>query len=169
MNYAAFLGMGAVIVVLVVGMVVWSSMRAMQAPSAIPTIVPQQEGAPVSASVVPSSSIASPSSFRPKTFTQTKAAHFVSSEPANNTILTATPASVKINFNFDLAPPSKITVTRDSADVTSGETTISSDKLSLSVPVSANETGNYQVNYTACWQDKSCHDGSFGFAVNVTP
>lgn len=107
--------------------------------------------------------------FHPQTFTAIKSAHFVSSEPANNAVLTTAPSNVKVNFNFDLAANSKITVTRGGVDVTAGSTTIATDKLSMSVPVSARQTGNYQVNYTGCWPDQSCHNGSFGFSVQLIP
>lgn len=169
MKYAAFLGIGAVVVVLVVGIAVWSAMRPAQAPVATPTVVPQQESVPSSVPVSPAPIVVSSPSFQPQQFTQTKTAHFVSSEPVNNAALTAAPISVKISFNFDLVSPSEITVMRDNKDVTSGQTTIAADKLSMGVPITANQTGNYRVTYTACWPDKSCHNGSFGFSVNVTP
>ncbi len=107
--------------------------------------------------------------FQPQTFTQIKGAHFVSSEPANNAVVTTALQTVKINFNFDLAAASAIAVTRNEVDVVQGPATIAADKLSMSVPVSASETGDYLVNYKGCWPDGSCHDGSFGFSVKLTP
>ena len=102
-----------------------------------------------------------------KAFDNIKTPHFVSSEPTNNDLLTTAPTQVKINFNFDVALPSKIQVTREERGVTSGATSISANKLSLIVPVMIDQTGNYQVNYTACWPDGSCHEGSFGFSVKL--
>lgn len=107
--------------------------------------------------------------FQQRSFKNVKAPHYVSSEPANNVLLTAAVSSVSIKFNFDLAPNSRIKVSRDSVDVATGTTSVSSNKLSLSVPVKTDTTGNYQVAYTACWADGSCHDGSFGFSVRLPP
>lgn len=164
MTKTALRAVGGLVAALVVGVGIWSAIQPVQAPSALPT--DESIRTPIEAPP-PSTQTATIVPFQAQTFTQTKAAHFVSSEPANNTVLTAPPTSVKINFNFDLAPPSKITVTRDGMDVASGQTTIAADKLSMSVPINAQQTGNYQVNYTACWPDKSCHNGSFGFSVQV--
>lgn len=105
--------------------------------------------------------------FGQESFENIKSAHYVSSEPANNTLFTQAPSQIKVNFNFTLASPSKIQVTREGKDVTEGQTQISADKLSLSVPVNARTTGNYKVTYTGCWPDGSCHNGSFGFSVEL--
>ncbi len=105
--------------------------------------------------------------FAQATFQNIKSAHYVSSDPANNALLASPVQTVSLRFNFDLVAPTKINVTRDGVDVTSGSTQISADKLTLSVPVKADQTGNYKVSYTACWPDKSCHEGSFGFSVKL--
>jgi methionine-rich copper-binding protein CopC len=107
------------------------------------------------------------SGFKQESFDNIKSAHYVSSDPANNALLTKTPAKVTVKFNFNLATGSKISVSRDGNDVTSGSTQISTDKLSMSTQVNANKTGNYKVSYTACWPDGSCHDGSFGFSIEL--
>ena len=105
--------------------------------------------------------------FTAQSFQNIKTPHFVSSNPSNNQLLTAPLSQVTVSFNFDVAEPSKISVTRGGVSVTTGGTVISDDKLSLSVPVSADRTGNYEVKYTACWADKSCHDGNYGFSVKL--
>ena len=105
--------------------------------------------------------------FKQEDFQNIKSAHYVSSEPANNVLLSTSPSKVTLNFNFNLTAPSKIQVTKDGSDVTAGTTQISEDKLSMSVPINANQTGNYKVAYTACWPDGSCHNGSFGFSVKL--
>lgn len=107
-----------------------------------------------------------PGGFEQQKFQNIKTPHFVSSEPANNALLQSVPESVVINFNFDLAPPSEIRVIIDGEDVTVGETKISADKLSMSAPIKVASGANYKVQYTACWPDGSCHDGSFGFSVS---
>jgi hypothetical protein len=53
--------------------------------------------------------------------------------------------------------------------VTAGPTAIAADRLTMSVPVTIDQTGNYQVGYTACWPDQSCHQGSYGFSVQLAP
>jgi len=105
--------------------------------------------------------------FVQQTFQQTKSPHFVSSQPTNNQLVNSLVEEVKLNFNFDVVEGSKISVTKDGQDVTTGPTTIAGDNLSMTVPVAADETGNYSVTYTACWPDRSCHDGSFGFSVKL--
>ena len=105
--------------------------------------------------------------FKQERFDNIKTPHYVSSTPTNNELLTTAPSKVTINFNFNVVPPSKISVTRDEVDVTSGSTTFSSDNLFISVPINGQETGNYKVTYKACWPDDSCHNGSFGFSVKL--
>lgn len=102
----------------------------------------------------------------PQQFENTKSPHYVSSTPANNAVLSAVPDKVTVTFNFDLAASSKITVTVNGKEV-SGTTTISQDKLSMSTNLETTEAGSYKVNYTACWPDGSCHEGSFGFFVKL--
>lgn len=106
-------------------------------------------------------------SFQQQKFDNIKTPHFVSSEPDNNEIHTTAPKKVAISFNFNLAQGSKIRVTQDGVDVTTGNTQISADKLTLFVPANLAKTANYKVDYTACWPDGSCHNGSFGFLVNL--
>lgn len=100
-------------------------------------------------------------------FQNIKSPHYVSSTPTNNAVVPTPVTTVAIRFNFDVAPPSKITVTRDGTEITTGATSISSDKLTLSVPIMGNQSGQYAVSYVACWPDTSCHNGSFGFAVTL--
>lgn len=131
---------------------------------------PQPEpSARVSRLPLASAAVVSPSSSAlataPPSFTAIKSAHFVSSQPANNEIVSSGLTSVKINFNFDLAAGSEIAVAQNGVAVTSGATAIAADKLSLTIPINATPPGNYVVTYTACWPDKSCHGGSFGFVV----
>lgn len=173
MNKTNLLLIGGGVIALMVGLGIWFATSLAPAPteSLSPSAADELRNPqmPVGTPSLATSTAETSMSFQPQTFTATKAAHFVSSEPANNAILTVAFTSVTINFNFDLAPPSKISVTRDGGDVTAGQTTIAPGKLSMSVPVNADQTGNYQVNYTACWPDKSCHNGSFGFSVQLAP
>ncbi len=105
--------------------------------------------------------------FQQQTFENVKSAHYVSSDPANNALLTSPPAQVTIFFNFNLGTNNYIKVTRDGADVNSGALAVAPDKLSMSQPVSAGTTGNYKVDYQASWPDGSYHFGSFGFSVQL--
>ena len=95
-----------------------------------------------------------------------KAAHYESNTPAHGAVLGAPPINVVIDFNFDLAKPSSISITKDGTEVGLGETTIDTNKLALrrNVDPTASD-GTYTVNYKACWPDGSCHDGSFQFAI----
>jgi methionine-rich copper-binding protein CopC len=99
--------------------------------------------------------------------TPKKTAHYVSNTPEHGAILTSVPKEVQIIFNFDLGVNSNIAVTREGKDFSSGNTIVSSDRLTLSKTLQSDlPNGQYTVSYTACWPDGSCHDGSFQFAVN---
>lgn len=99
-------------------------------------------------------------------FENIKTPHFVSSEPANNQVLSKGPSQVTINFNFNLTTGSKISVAANDNEVTTQQgTKIAADKLSMTALINPVEPAVYKVNYTACWPDGSCHDGSFGFTV----
>jgi methionine-rich copper-binding protein CopC len=108
----------------------------------------------------------SPSTEAPD-FVEIKSAHFVSSSPANNTTLTTPPAEIKLNFNFVLASNSSLRLFRNRTPIGTNTPIISTDKLTMTVPFPTDSgPGSYLVEYTACWPDKSCHDGSFGFVIN---
>ena len=95
-----------------------------------------------------------------------KAAHYESNTPAHGMVLGAPPVNVVIDFNFDLANPSSISITKDGIEYGQGETTIDTNKLVLRRAFDpASPDGTYTVNYKACWPDESCHDGSFQFAI----
>lgn len=102
------------------------------------------------------------------TFTQVKSAHFVDSTPLHGEVYAAQPINITINFNFDLGEGSRIRVHSASGqEWQAGEADIEDGRTALTVPLKAGmPDGNYAVDYTACWPDKSCHDGKFSFAVN---
>lgn len=97
---------------------------------------------------------------------QTKAPHFVDSTPMHGETYAAQPINVTINFNFDLAANSTISVKgagqewAEASKIEDAQTALKAD-LKPSMP-----DGEYQVEYTACWPDKSCHDGSFSFRID---
>ncbi len=95
-----------------------------------------------------------------------KSAHYVSSTPAHGETLTAVPAEVKLDFNFDLGANSTISIKNNNQEYGEGDVTYSADKRSMqrSVDITGPE-GIYTVNYNACWPDGSCHDGNFKFLV----
>lgn len=96
-----------------------------------------------------------------------KSAHYESNTPEHGSTLAGVPINVVINFNFDLAPPSSISVTSDGKEYGVGETIIDSNKLTLRRNLDPNSPdGLYTVNYNACWPDKNCHDGSFQFKID---
>ncbi|MBN2027436.1 MAG: copper resistance protein CopC [Actinobacteria bacterium] len=101
-------------------------------------------------------------------FQETRALHCVGSQPANNALLSTAPRQVVLTFTKELIPPSEIEVTCEGSDVTTAPTSsISEDRLSLSVPIDAARTGNYQVEYSVTWTDGMSDTGSFGFSVQL--
>lgn len=100
-------------------------------------------------------------------FQETKSAHFTSSSPRNNERLTTIPREIKLNFDFVLANNSSIAITKDNQPLEVVRPTFAANKLSMTVPLPNTATsGNYKVDYNACWPDRTCHPGSFGFVVN---
>lgn len=96
-----------------------------------------------------------------------KSAHYESNTPEHGSVLAAVPINVVIDVNFDLAPPSAISINKDGRDYGVGETTIDSNKLAMRRAMAPDAPdGLYTVNYNACWPDSSCHDGHFQFAID---
>ncbi len=96
------------------------------------------------------------------------AAHFVDSTPTHGQEFAQVPNRVLINFNFNLADNSSITVTTGGAPVAAGPATVRGDRrLELTSDLGGVQgDGVYVVNYKACWPDRSCHDGRFAFRVD---
>ncbi|HYE22581.1 MAG TPA: plastocyanin/azurin family copper-binding protein [Verrucomicrobiae bacterium] len=101
--------------------------------------------------------------------TPKKSAHYESNTPEHGVVLADAPINVVINFNFDLAPPSAISITKDGKEYGTGDLVIDTNKLSMrrNLDTSAPD-GLYKVTYNACWPDRSCHDGHFEFAMDRT-
>lgn len=96
-----------------------------------------------------------------------KSAHYETNTPAHGSILAAPPVNIVIDFNFDLAAPSTISITKNGKEYGQGDTIIDTNKLSMRRNFSSDAPdGKYTVIYKACWPDKSCHDGSFEFAID---
>lgn len=96
-----------------------------------------------------------------------KSAHYESNTPYHQSILVAPPINIVIDFNFDLAKPSKISIVHDEKEYGVGETIIDNNKLSMRRNFSPDAPdGVYKVSYSACWPDGSCHDGHFEFAID---
>lgn len=98
-----------------------------------------------------------------------KAPHYESNTPAHGVILPGVPPNVVLDVNFDLVAPSSVTITNDAdqKDYGRGETVIDLNQLAMRrrmEPEAPN--GRYTVTYRACWPDRSCHDGSFQFAID---
>lgn len=99
--------------------------------------------------------------------TPKKSAHYESNTPEHAAILAAVPLNVVVNFNFDLAKPSSISIKKDDRDYSVGETIIDENSLSMRRDMDPQAPdGIYTVEYKACWADGSCHDGSFEFAID---
>jgi plastocyanin len=99
--------------------------------------------------------------------TPKKSAHYESNTPAHGSTLAGVPINVVIDFNFDLAKPSSISIKSEGKEYANGETIIDQNKLSMRRDIDSQAPdGLYTVTYNACWPDGSCHDGSFQFAVD---
>ena len=143
----------AVIIVLLIGAVYFVFFRTNKSPSA-PSVSPEQE----------TSSTQSASFGNEK-----KSAHYESNTPEHGAILAGVPPNVVVNFNFDLAAPSAIKIEKEGKDYGVGQTLIDESKLTMRRQIDpASPDGVYTVNYKACWPDKTCHDGSFQFAIDRT-
>lgn len=96
-----------------------------------------------------------------------KSPHWESNTPAHAAILPAVPLAVVLDVNFDLAPPSSIKILKDKKDYGVAETTIDNNKLAVRRAMDPKAPiGLYQVEYSACWPDQSCHKGYFSFALD---
>jgi plastocyanin len=99
--------------------------------------------------------------------TPKKSAHYESNTPEHGVVLAAAPVNVVIDFNFDLAPPSAISVTKDGKEYGVGNLVIDGNKLSMRRTIEGSAPdGLYRVQYNACWPDRTCHDGYFEFAID---
>lgn len=107
--------------------------------------------------------------------TPKKAAHYESNTPEHGATLAGVPVNVVINFNFDLANGSEISIIKEGnpsagsglRDYGAEKTVIDEGKLAMRRkmnPISPD--GLYTVNYKACWADGSCHDGNFQFKID---
>lgn len=98
-----------------------------------------------------------------------KSAHYESNTPEHGTILPAPPVNVVIDVNFDLSQKSSISITSGGKEYGTGDTIIDQSKLAMRRKVDGGALdGLYTVSYTACWPDKTCHDGQFQFAIDRT-
>lgn len=104
----------------------------------------------------------------PATGEQTKSAHFVDSTPLHGEIYAAQPINITVNFNFDLEAGSKISViSADGQEWSRGENLIEDQNTALKKNLKQGmPDGTYQVSYTACWADGSCHNGQFTFQID---
>jgi plastocyanin len=99
---------------------------------------------------------------------QKKTPHFLDSTPLHGEVYAAQPINVTINFDFDLAKPSSISVTSaNNTEWTSGSVKIEDNKTALKKDLKQGMAdGDYLASYKACWPDGSCHDGSFSFKID---
>ncbi len=105
--------------------------------------------------------------FQQETFVNRRVINYVSSDPANNSLLTTPPQEVIIYFSKGLGAGSFIDVTREGVTAASGPVAVATDTRSMSVPVAAGLTGNYKVKYAAYFASGYYEEGSFGFSVQV--
>lgn len=149
-----------VVVLAVVGVLLWRANQGKQTKNITETTAPTPSMLTIQTpQVSPTAAV---------TFGQSKkAAHFESSTPAHEDILAAVLVNVVIDFNFDLAVPSEISIKKAGKEYGQGETKIDKNKLTMRRAMDAvAPDGVYDVTYKACWPDKSCHDGAFSFAID---
>jgi plastocyanin len=98
-----------------------------------------------------------------------KTPHFLDSTPAHGEVYAAQPINITLNFDFDLAAGSGITVrSADGREWQEGGAVIADAQTALQIPLKQGmPDGRYEVAYTACWPDQSCHDGRFSFSVET--
>jgi len=95
-----------------------------------------------------------------------KSAHYVSNLPVHASTLTTPPATVSIDFNFDLSEQSTIEIIKDGRDYGMGVRSVTNSKRTLEQAFDATAPdGLYTVQYNACWPDGSCHTGNFQFVL----
>lgn len=100
---------------------------------------------------------------------QEKTPHVVDSTPAHGEVYAAQPVNVTINFNTDLSPESTISVKGNNHEWTDGPVRIEDAQTALKVDLKPGlPNGQYTVRYTACWLDRTCHDGRFTFSIDTT-
>lgn len=156
-----------IVILVALGFVVRRSLTPTEtAPAGEVTNVPTSAVTPESSSGTP----ATTRDLRSTAFeTSKKSAHYESNTPAHGMTLAAPPLNVVIDFNFDLALPSSISITSGGNEYGTGPTTIDANKLAMRRAFDPSALdGLYTVTYQACWPDKSCHDGSFQFAIDRT-
>lgn len=96
-----------------------------------------------------------------------KSAHYEANVPSHGAVLAGAPVNVVVDFNFDLAQGSSISLKMSEKEYGVGETIIDPGKLAMRKKMdSSSPNGLYDVSYRACWADGSCHEGSFQFAVD---
>ncbi|MBI2327066.1 copper resistance protein CopC [Candidatus Curtissbacteria bacterium] len=98
-----------------------------------------------------------------------KSAHYESNTPAHGAVLAGVPINVVIDFNFDLAEGSAISIKNDGREYGIADVVIDKNKLAMRRKMDpAAPDGVYTVSYKACWPDGSCHEGNFQFAIDRT-
>lgn len=97
-----------------------------------------------------------------------KTPHFLDSTPLHNEIYAAAPVNITINFDFDLAEGSEISVLDNQGQqVATGNVSIEDNNTALKRGLAGQRTdGEYKVLYKACWPDGSCHDGKFEYSID---
>lgn len=99
---------------------------------------------------------------------QVKTPHFTDSTPLHAEIYAAQPVNVTVNFNFDLARGSKISVnSSNKTEWTEGEVLIEDGNTALKRDLKQGmPDGQYQVKYTACFTNQPCDSGQFSFTID---
>lgn len=96
-----------------------------------------------------------------------KTPHYESNTPEHGAVFAGVPLEIVVNFNFDLADRSSISVASEGKEYGVDKTTIDSNRLTLRRMMDSNASdGTYTVRYDACWPDRTCHDGNFQFTID---
>ncbi|MBI2021891.1 copper resistance protein CopC [Candidatus Daviesbacteria bacterium] len=147
--------LGGIVVLVIVGFVGWQSLGQKSAPDT--------QNPPQTFDDRQTTTVNNNNQFQ----TPKKSAHYESNTPAHGATLAGVPVNIVIDFNFDVAKGSSISITHNGKESGVGQTLVDSNPLAMRRNMDPTAPdGLYSVNYKACWADGSCHDGSFQFAID---
>lgn len=105
---------------------------------------------------------------QPRQKQEIRTPHFLDSTPAQAEAYAAQPINITLNFDFDLAAGSDITVrSADGREWSDGAPIIEDARTALKISLQPGmPDGQYHVRYTACWPDQACDKGEFFFSID---
>jgi len=102
------------------------------------------------------------------TFAEARPDNWIVSRPKNNEVLLDAPNSVSVDFSIEVEGDYRIRISRGGEVLDDSNAILSNTSLQLLTPFSEAKPGNYKVDYSVCFVDGTCGEGSFGFTVDPT-